>query len=271
MTNTLIYKLHVEAFEDNCLHEQKTNDYKLFPLEFDHLVKTKLGIDVAPLEVRGTEELEFRYNQVSTFINRFLANHRFITKMEELNRATMYIELRDQRKLRVFVTNTYYFTEYSFNKVMAVDPGSDVIICSNPYGTYTNEVKRLCIESGIGLFTLGEFMGAVWKTGDDFLNSILKQDVGSRISYFERPLRKMNLPTGLDVFLFGSYLRSYLFQDIDVLIVYANEKARQEVDTVVELLQEMANHKNAKLDVTVCSSNEYFNLKLKHDNLTKIN
>lgn len=267
----LTYKLHVDAFEDNLIHGKKVNDYKLFPIEFDHLIKTKLGISVAPLEVRATEELEFRHNQVSAFINRFLANHNFITKMEELNRATMMVELRDQRKLRVFVTNTYYFTEYSFNKVMAIDPYADVIICSNPYGTYTDTAKSLCIESNKGLFTLAQFMGAVWKTGDDFLNGLLRQDVEYRITLFTQPLRNMNLSRDLRVYLFGSYLRKYLFHDIDVLLVYENEIAKEQIDTVVKALRQKAGSLNSKLDVTVCSISEFSALELRHNNLTQIN
>jgi len=266
----ITYKLHVDAFEDNRLYGQEVNDYRLFPIEFDHLIKTKLGIDVAPLEIRSNEELDIRHNQVSVLINRFLSPHKFIANLEELNRATLIVELQDQRNLRVFVTNTYYFSEYSFDKVMAIDPHIDAIICSNPYGSYSSDAKYLCIGNHIGLFTLAEFMGAIWKKEDGFLNSILKKDVETRVNHFKHLLQKLNLSGHLKVYLFGSYLRSYIFHDIDILIVYRNEEAKAKVDTVVQAFSKEADDLNSNLDVTVCSHAEFFTLKLKHNNLTKL-
>lgn len=264
------YKLHVEAFEDNCLLGQKVNDYKLFPVEFDHFVKTKLGVQVPPLEIRKEEELEFRRNQVSTFIDRFLANHDFISEMEELNKATMSITLKDGRELRVFVTNTYFFTEYTFEKVMAVDPQVEAIICSCPAGQYSEGAKQLCIENGIGLFMFKEFMGALRHNGDRFLNFLLRDEREIRINSFKRPLERTKLPKGLKVYLFGSYMRNKLYQDIDAAIVYSNDTARNSVDEVSEVLKKELREQSHKLDITVCSSEEFSALKLDHDNLTKV-
>lgn len=266
----LDYKLHVDAFEDNCLIGQKVNDYKLFPVEFDHFVKTKLGVDVPPLEVRKEEELEFRRNQVSTFIDRFLANHNFITEMEELNKATMSITLKDGRGLRVFVTNTYYFTEYTFEKVMAVDPQVEAIICSCPAGQYSEGAKQLCIENGIGLFMFKEFMGALRQKGDRFLNFLLRDEREGRINSFKRPLEQTRLPKGLNVYLFGSYLRSKLYQDIDAAIVYSSDRAKNSVDEVSEVLKKELREQSHMLDLIVCSSVEFSALDLDHDNLTKV-
>lgn len=264
------YKLHVDAFEDNCLLEQKVNDYKLFPVEFDHFVKTKLGVEMPPLERRGKEELEFRHKQVSTFINRFLANHDFIDQMEELNRATMSIRLKDDRELRVFVTNTYYFTEYTFEKVMAVDPQVEVIICSCPSGQYSEGAKQLCIEHGIGLFMFGEFMGALRQTGEYFLNYLLKSEREGRISFLKRSLERTDLPKGIQVYLFGSYLRRKLYEDIDAAIVYSDLQSKEAIERVSGVLKTALGGLAPKLDLTVCSSTELSALKLTHDNLTRV-
>ncbi|NBU65253.1 MAG: hypothetical protein EBS29_12260, partial [Chloroflexia bacterium] len=61
--------------KDNCLTDQKVNDYKQFPRSFVHFVKTRLGIESKTPEVSAQEELEFRYNTVKTYIDRFLSNH----------------------------------------------------------------------------------------------------------------------------------------------------------------------------------------------------
>jgi len=266
----LSYKLHVEAFEDNCLIGQKVNDYKLFPIEFDHFIKTKLGIKLLPLEVRAEEELEFRRNQISKFINRFLADHNFIAQMEELNSATMFIELKDQRTFKVFVTNTYYFTEYTFNKVMAVDPQVDVIICSNPYGQYSESAKNLCIENRIGLFMLREFMGAIRKTGDEFLNYLLRSEERERLDKFRKPLRNKGLARGLKIYLLGSYLRRKVYRDIDITIVYEVGVTESEIDKAVEAIKTVAGEESTKLDFTICSTKEFSDMEFYHNNLTVI-
>src|SRR5262249_10290808 len=60
----LLYKMHADAFQDNCLLDRKINDYKLFPLEFDHFVKTRLGVRLPPLEQREREELEYNRSRI---------------------------------------------------------------------------------------------------------------------------------------------------------------------------------------------------------------
>ncbi len=263
-----VYEVHVDAFQDNCLLGQKVNDYKLFPVEFDHFVKTKLGIKMPPLEVRCGEELEFRWNQILTFINRFFANHDFISQMEKLNLATMSVTLRDGRVLKVFVTNTYYFTEYTFNKVMAVDPQVKVIICSCPAGCYAESAKQLCIERGVGLFMIGEFMGALHKTGEDFLNYLLRAEKEERVSRFKRLFQNANFPKGLQIYLFGSFLRRKLYRDIDVAVVYSNDLAKEAIERTVRMMK--TETRQELLDLIICSSNEFSALQLKHDNLTQV-
>jgi hypothetical protein len=95
------YKLHSESFRDNCLLKKKVNDYKLFPREFNDFIKQRLGIPIDNLERRGEEELEFRQATVSAYVEKFLANHSFINRMEKLNIAMFDVDLNDGRSLRV--------------------------------------------------------------------------------------------------------------------------------------------------------------------------
>jgi hypothetical protein len=107
------YKLHADSFRDNCLLEKKVNDYKLFPREFDDFIKQRLGLPIESKEDKNREELEFRNSE---YIETSLAGHSFINRMERLNIAMFNVELKDGRSLRVFATNTYFFTEYTLFK-----------------------------------------------------------------------------------------------------------------------------------------------------------
>src|SRR5690606_4355532 len=71
----LSFKTHVDSFRENCLSDERVNDYKQFPIDFDHFVKTKLGIDTPSLETRTDEEIDFRKSQIDDLISKFLGNH----------------------------------------------------------------------------------------------------------------------------------------------------------------------------------------------------
>ena len=252
------YKLHADSFRDNCLLQKKVNDYKLFPKEFDDFVKQKLGILIENRELKPAEEIEYRQATVTAYIEKYLATHKSIKRMEKLNIAMFDVDLKDGRNLRVFATNTYFFTEYTFNNIMAIDPAIDVIICSNPYGSYTKESKALCIENEVGLFTLRQFMGAIHKDGEDFLNYLLQEEISQRV--FELKVNYIDeafIPGDFQVYVFGSYLRRDLYRDIDLLLVHPNGVNQKLVTTTVESLRKVFENSPSPLDITVSFEAEY--------------
>ena len=266
----LQYKMHADAFQDNCLTGHKVNDYKLFPRGFDHFVKTSLGIPSKAPEVVASEELEYRYNQIKTFIERFLGDHEQIASIQELNRSTMLVDLKGGRSLKVFVTNTYYFTEYTLDRVLELDPGVDAIICSSPAGQYSTSAKRQCIDSGIGLFMLGEFMGAIRHSGEQYLNFLLRADRDSRIEAIKRASTASSPPKGVQVHAMGSVLRRKLFRDVDLVLVYPNSMSRREVAPFESRLAGEVRQRLGDPDITTASSAEFLELRLDHNNLTQV-
>ncbi|MBD1880548.1 nucleotidyltransferase domain-containing protein [Coleofasciculus sp. FACHB-T130] len=264
------YKLHSDSFRDNCLLEKKVNDYKLFPKEFDDFIKQSLGLPVENRENRSEEEIEFRKATVSKYIEDFLATHSFITRMEKLNIAMFDVELKDGRSLRVFATNTYFFTEYTFEQVMAIDPAVDAIICSNPYGAYTREAKALCIDHKIGLFTLKTFMGAIRKDGDEFLNYLPNDERSSRLSFSKSLLSTASVPPRFQVYIFGSYLRRELYNDIDLIVVYTVGADQELISSTLESISQVFEKQASQLDITVCSEEEYAAMSFEDDNRNRI-
>lgn len=266
----LLYKIHVDAFQDNCLMDHRVNDYKLFPREFDYFIKTKLEIPSLAPEVMAQEELEYRHNQIKTYIARFLSDHSNIESLQELNRSTMLVQLVDGRSLKVFVTNTYYFTDYTLDRVLEVDPAIDAIICSCPVIEYSSSAKRICMENGIGLFMLGEFMGAIRYNGEQFLNYLLRSEREERLSNINRLAKNLSPPRGVSVHAFGSFLRRKLYGDIDLLVVYNEPADSEAIKEFVSRLAAETEKQFGEPDITVSSEREFATLKLKHNNLTKI-
>ena len=180
------------------------------------------------------------------------------------------VELKDGRSLRVFATNTYFFTEYTFEKVMAIDPAVDAIICSNPYGAYTREVKALCIDRKIGLFTLRTFMGAIRKDCDEFLNYLLTDQKSSRLSFLISMLSKASVPSSFQVYIFGSYLRRELYNDIDLIVVYTVGADQELISSTLDSISQVFEKQASQLDITVCSEEEYAAMSFEDDNRTRI-
>jgi hypothetical protein len=164
----------------------------------------------------------------------------------------------------------YFFTEYTFEQIMAVDPGVDVIICSSPYGTYTWEAKALCIDHKVGLFKLKAFMGAIRKNGDDFLNYLLQEEKSSRLSKLKSLLDKASVPVGFQVYIFGSYLRREIYKDIDLILVYPVGSAEGLISSTGKSINQALKEKLSQLDITVCSEAEYGTMSFENDNRTKI-
>lgn len=265
----LRYKMHADAFQDNCLSDKKISEYKTFPIEFDHFIKAKLGIPTPSIETIKDEDLEFRHNQIQTFIKRFLGNHNYISKLEELNKSTMIVDLLDGRMLKVFVTNTYYFTEHTLDKVTEIDPGIDAIICSCPSGQYAPSAKALCIQKGIGLFMLGEFMGAIRLTGEKYLNYLTSGDRKTRIERLGSAVQALRPAAGTEVYLFGSYLRQKSHNDIDIMIVYKDAAAKAAMIALEAGLRGCTRYEDEALDITIASKDEFAKLRLDQDNLTR--
>lgn len=266
----LEYKIHADAFQDNCLTDQKINDYKLFPRGFDYFVKTRLGIASPPPEVVAQEELEFRYNTVKTFVERFLSDHSAIANLQELNPGTMLVELRDGRTLKVFVTNTYYFTDYTLERVLEVDPAVNAIICSSPASQYSDSAKAQCIERGIGLFMLGEFMGAIHQSGDQYLNFLLRADREQRTIGLKRLSQEAAPPPRIRVFAFGSFLRRKHYQDVDLMIVYEEPADNAKLNVFESELERLIRKRFGETDISVASAREFTTLRLKYDNLSQV-
>lgn len=266
----LEFKVHAISFEENCLLEDKINDYKTFPSTFPNLIKTSLGIPLNETPGKESEELEFRRDGITNIIKKFLSSHGSIASIEEISRGVFAVERKNGTRLRIFVTHTYFFTEYTYEKVLSADPNVSAIVCSNPYSGYTPSVKERCLAANIGLFKLSEFMGALNFDGERFTNFLLSEDRNVRINWIKKELAKGELSAGCEVYLYGSYLRKAVYSDIDLLILYPNQFSAVEVDRVIGAIKESLSEVEDQLDIQACSKNELTSLKMNFDNRVRV-
>lgn len=118
---------------------------------------------------------------------------------------------------------------------------------------------------------LGEFMAAIRYDGDRFLNYLPSREKRERIERFADDLKKSRLlQNWCNIYLFGSYLRNKVYDDIDIILVYKNNMPISNVDALVAEVKRIFHRFASKLDFTICTESEFSKLTLKYDNTEKV-
>jgi hypothetical protein len=72
--------------------------------------------------------------------------------------------------LTVYLTNIYIVGVADVHEILAACPGADAIVTMSDWNGYSDEAKTLCAERSVGLFKFKEFMGAIYCTGQRFVD-----------------------------------------------------------------------------------------------------
>lgn len=88
--------------------------------------------------------------------------HDKVRSIRESGHAGIYeVETVSGRVLRVFICECYSFGRAEYQEVVQkLGPVDTIVIDSNWCG-YTSDAKRYCRDQRVGLFKIGEFMGAL--------------------------------------------------------------------------------------------------------------
>ena len=266
------YKTHVDSFEENCLSTDKLDKYKTFPPEFSHFIKTKLDIPVEPLEQKiDKQSVEYRTKSMEHLFNEVLGNHTVIKDKEGRDLYICHLTYENGKEFRVFVTNTYFFTEYTLNQILNVDPGIDIILCSNPYSRYSEDVKKISLEKNIGLFTFSEFKNINYDKDHFFNNTLPEQNKNDRINSIMDCLKECGVEVMVDIYLYGSYLRHITYKDIDILIVHENELDPESIqDLIYEVKKSFPEKIRYKIDIETTDKKNAREIPMSYDNRTKV-
>ncbi len=103
------------------------------------------------------------------------------------------------------------------------------------------------------------------------LNFLGTDDRKDRIDYFIDRLQESELLYNkCNVYLFGSYLRKKIFNDIDLLLVYKNGVTYEEVDSLIEEIKIKLSDIASKLHFQCCSVQEFPRLEINYDNKQRV-
>jgi predicted nucleotidyltransferase len=106
--------------------------------------------------------------------------------------------------------------------------------------------------------------------GNEFLNYLVQEDRTNRLSFSQSLLSEASVPSRFQVYLFGSYLRRELYDDIDLILVYPIGTDQELVSSTLESIRQVFKERASQLDLTVCSEVEYTTMKFEDDNRTRI-
>lgn len=117
---------------------------------------------------------------------------------------------------------------------------------------------------------LGEFMGAIHKSGDQYLNFLLKADREYRTDGLKRVCQEAGPPERVRVFVFGSFIRRKLYRDVDLMIVHEEPANTAKLKLFESELERQTRKRFGVPDIAVTSAREFATLKLKYDNLAQV-
>lgn len=101
---------------------------------------------------------------------RYLNSNPVVFKTELPEPQLLHIKRVDKPDLTIFLTNIYIVAVADVYEILARYSEIDAIVTMSAWNSYTNEAKESCRTKGAGLFQFKELLGAVYYTGDKFLD-----------------------------------------------------------------------------------------------------
>lgn len=101
------------------------------------------------------------YYRKFPFFEKRMGAHEKVATLKEINEGLYELTTINGRLLRIFICECYAFGMAEYFESVENLGHLDVIIIDSNWCGYATEVKRYCRDNKIGLFKVGEFMGAL--------------------------------------------------------------------------------------------------------------
>jgi hypothetical protein len=108
-------------------------------------------------------------DSIETLI-KYLKANQLIEEATLESPQVLTVKRKNKRNLRVHLTNTYIVGDADAHEILSEDPDVEAIVTMSQWNGYTDSAKASCKDRGVGLFKFGEFLGAVYYDGDEFLD-----------------------------------------------------------------------------------------------------
>lgn len=266
-----IFRVHSNSFKDNCLSDiELTNNYLLFPRDFPNALRVETG---QPSEVvEPDHQIDFRSDTMGFITDSILGQNENVTGFNVISESVVLVNRkRGLAPLRVFVTTTYIVNQTTIDEIEQIDPNVNVILVSASWARYSVAAKRHCIEKNVGLLNLAEFVAALGLEKEKYINYLIAKDRADRLAKLKAAIKGQAALKRVKIFVYGSFIRNAIFNDLDIILVAGPEVPPDEVSiaraTATKILSNAIGG-GVPIDMVVMTNKEYAEATLDHDNRT---
>lgn len=116
-----------------------------------------------------------RPETIAAFV-KYVSNSKVVSNVTQVKPQLLIVTKTDGASLKVHVTNIYIVGEADVAEILAEEEGVDAIVTLSAWNSYSTKAKSICRNQGVGLFVFAEFLGAVYYSGQKFLDYIPPSD-----------------------------------------------------------------------------------------------
>jgi len=100
------------------------------------------------------------YSTIS-FVEQALTNHAKVASFERSKDIVFDIELESGRRITMLLLDEYTLGVAAIHEALAEFPGVEYIVTGGNWNAYTREAKEFGRRNDLGVFVIGEFLGAL--------------------------------------------------------------------------------------------------------------
>jgi hypothetical protein len=125
-------------------------------------------------------------NSVSTLV-RYLLGNKVVSEVEQVGRQVIIVKRNAKSDIKAFLVDIYILGIADVHEILSMTSNLNAIVVMSQWNSYSTEAKDYCRFQNIGLFSFKEFLGAVYRDGNEFLDYIPpSKDKGSKTARRKR-------------------------------------------------------------------------------------
>lgn len=117
-----------------------------------------------------------------SFLERALSNHKRVRSFERSDDIFFTLDRGDLTPVRALLVDEYTLGLAALMKARNEFPEFDCIVTGGNWNAYTREAKEFGEQSGIGVFIITEFLGALWR--DNVQEYVEKDEDGDPVYHY---------------------------------------------------------------------------------------
>lgn len=112
-------------------------------------------------------------HETTEYMNKLLTSHDMVSSFHEVSSNKFQVERELGDTLCVLLDDTYLVTQERVESNIDEDNKINCIVLASAWLKYSEEAKEFAVKNKIGLFTMSEFYGALFRK--DYWNYVKKE------------------------------------------------------------------------------------------------